>query len=680
MLRDFKNIIQNLHINSLAFRLFFWFFVLSLLPLVISALYLYEDKIYTIKKNSINELAKSSELKQKYIKNWFNFRFADITSWSQSIYTVDFFKSINKNLNHSRQKVKTYVKSKQYNQIVKEYESNLLVLLKNYNYVLDIFLIDKRGNILYTLARDEYLGANILKKPLVKTNFSIAYRKTISDRQVHFSDIKYSKVFKNTTASFLTAPLYDKNNKFIGVVGVQIKLDNIFSIFLSQKGYRSYLVGLDGILRVGMSDTINAVKNKIDISPFIHKAKEHTPIYKNSLGEEVIGMYRTITLGDISWILIDEIKLSMIAKDEKEYAISTLLYLLFIALIVFVVANYISFKITKPINTLAKTSIKVAKGDRNLIQGGGKNDEIEMLITAFNNMILSLRENESLLVKKSRELYVSKEKLRKYADELEERISREIQKNSQQQQMLFNQTRLAQMGEMISMIAHQWRQPLGAISSTSIDLKMKIELESFDLDDEIDRIKCQNYFLDGLDNIEVFTQDLTTTIDDFRNFYKPNKTIREIYIDEPICKALKIIEYSMITNSIELVKDFNSKKKIKIYDGELMQVFLNIFKNAQDNFKFKDVSQAKIRIQTQDIKDAVIINICDNGGGIDMKIMEKIFDPYFSTKNKKNGTGLGLYMSKMIVEDHHGGKLSAINSGEGVCFIVELPLEADTVS
>ena len=668
---NLKNIFKKLHIESLASRLTFWFLVLSLMPLIISVIYLYEDKMHTIQKNITQELSRSLELKQKYIKNWFNFRFADITSWSQSIYTVDFLKSLNKNFKKNSQDI--FVKSKQYNQIVKQYETSLMILLKNYHYVLDIFLINKKGDILYTLARDKDLGLNILKKPFAKTKFSIAYRKTVSDGQVHFSDIEYLKVDKNNMIGFLTAPMKDKNGKFIGVIGVQIRLDNIFSIFSTQKGYRNYLVGFDGILRASMLNNGRKTKNKIDLSPFLHKGKEHLPIYKNSFGEKVIGMYKTIILGDVSWILVDEIKLSSIVKDKKDYAASLMLFLLFIVIVVFIVANYIAFRITKPINSLVKKSIKVSQGDRSLIPYDGKEDEVGILIMSFNKMIFSLFE-------KSKEVYISKEKLQKYNDELEDKIFQEVQKNSLQQQMLFNQTRLAQMGEMISMIAHQWRQPLGAISSTSIDLKMKIELESFNLDDKKQRIECQDYFLDGLESIESFTQDLTITIDDFRNFYKPNKTLKEICIDEPIQKALKIIEYSLITSNIDLIKNFTSKEKIKIFDGELMQVILNIFKNAQDNFKLKEISQAKIWIQTRDVKNGIVVSICDNGGGIDDKIIEKIFDPYFSTKGQKNGTGLGLYMSKIIVEDNHNGKLSAVNSDRGVCFIIKLPSKVGTIS
>ena len=121
-------------------------------------------------------------------------------------------------------------------------------------------------------------------------------------------------------------------------------------------------------------------------------------------------------------------------------------------------------------------------------------------------------------------------------------------------------------------------------------------------------------------------------------------------------------------NSIEIVSDFQSQEKIPMYENEMMQVILNIFKNAQDNFNEKKVKNPKIEIRTKD----KLLYITDNGGGISNDIIEKIFDPYFSTKDEKNGTGLGLYMSKTIVEEHHEATLTVENVDGGVCFSIDL--------
>lgn len=247
------------------------------------------------------------------------------------------------------------------------------------------------------------------------------------------------------------------------------------------------------------------------------------------------------------------------------------------------------------------------------------------------------------------------------------------EQNRKKDQLLIEQSRLAQMGEMISMIAHQWRQPLGAIASVTITVRTKSELEYFDLSKEKEAQKYETYVNNSLEKIEGFVQDLTTTIEDFRNFYKPHKKKTSIKLDEIILKSLNIIKASLISENTKIIEEYNSKEEISLYDSELLQVILNILKNAQDNFQEKQIKDSYIKITTQ----KRTISICDNGGGIAEDIMEKIFDPYFSTKSKKNGTGLGLYMSKIIVEDHHNGKLTAKNTDDGVCFKIELGTISD---
>ena len=258
--------------------------------------------------------------------------------------------------------------------------------------------------------------------------------------------------------------------------------------------------------------------------------------------------------------------------------------------------------------------------------------------------------------------------LRETNESLELKVAQALEKNNLQHKQLLQQSRLAQMGEMISMIAHQWRQPLGAIASTTGDMSLKIQLQTFALDTKESKEECEHYFLRQAKKIESYVFNLSNVIDDFRNFYKPNKQSVEITFKEIVEKSLSIIKSSLESDLIEISYEYNSEETIKMYDSEMMQVVLNILKNAQDNFNEKDIKDRKISIKT----DAKSLTICDNGGGIDEDIFEKIFDPYFSTKNEKNGTGLGLYMSKTIVEEHHNGKLNVTNTEDGICFEIAL--------
>jgi len=256
---------------------------------------------------------------------------------------------------------------------------------------------------------------------------------------------------------------------------------------------------------------------------------------------------------------------------------------------------------------------------------------------------------------------------------LESRVKEEVNANLLKDKLLQQQTRLAQMGELISMIAHQWRQPLASIASTAIGIRLKLELQKYDFSTQDGIDSFVKYIFQQLDDIEKFSQNLTQTIDDFRNFYKPTQKINMISIEQVILKALDIIEVSIVNNSgVKIIKEFHSTKILPMIHNEMMQVVLNILKNSDDNFKEKNIQNRVIRITTRDTKTGIEFEIWDNGGGILPEHMDKIFDPYFSTKDEKNGTGLGLYMSQVIVCEHHKGSIVANNIDGGVSFKVTL--------
>jgi two-component system, NarL family, sensor histidine kinase EvgS len=248
---------------------------------------------------------------------------------------------------------------------------------------------------------------------------------------------------------------------------------------------------------------------------------------------------------------------------------------------------------------------------------------------------------------------------------LEDKINEEIKKNQEKTTQLIQQSRLAQMGEMISMIAHQWRQPLTAISATTNNLLLKIMLNQ-KLNDE--ELKYE------LELITDYSQHLSSTIDDFRNFFKTDKIKIECTLEELINKSLNIIKTSFESNNIELETNYQFNEYIYVYSTEIQQVILNILKNAEDVLTDKDSFNRKIKIKTYEKDNFATIEIIDNGGGISNEIINNIFDPYFSTKKAKEGSGLGLYMSKTIINEHCQGYLTAQNSELGATFKIKLPI------
>ncbi len=245
---------------------------------------------------------------------------------------------------------------------------------------------------------------------------------------------------------------------------------------------------------------------------------------------------------------------------------------------------------------------------------------------------------------------------------LDQRVQIEVEKNAIQQQTLFDQSRLAQMGEMISMIAHQWRQPLSAISAISSVLVVKAKLKT--LDDE--------YVIEKAEDISNSTQYLSSTIDDFRNFFKTDKEKEVVDFCDLIDSVLSIVKISIDNKKIDLMCELTCKEKFETYANELKQVILSLIKNSEDVLIDKKVINPHIKIKSYSKYGKHIFEITDNGGGVPSEIVAKIFDPYFSTKTKKDGTGLGLYMSKLIVEDHCGGKLTVSNGKDGAIFKIIL--------
>ena len=238
------------------------------------------------------------------------------------------------------------------------------------------------------------------------------------------------------------------------------------------------------------------------------------------------------------------------------------------------------------------------------------------------------------------------------------------------EQLLIQQSKLASMGEMIANIAHQWRQPLSVISTSATGIKIQKEMGVSDDNAEIKSLDCIN------EN----AQYLSDTIDDFRNFFKKSKTKSLVNLDILLEKTLKLILTRLKNKNISIVKD-DLNITFETYEGEIIQVFMNIINNSIDAFEDKNYDKF-IFFETQKFQNKIVIKIKDNAGGIDEKIIDRIFEPYFTTKELKQGTGIGLYMCNEIIVKHLNGKIIVSNESFeynnqeyiGSLFIIELPI------
>jgi|GEM_PF-1204092 len=245
-------------------------------------------------------------------------------------------------------------------------------------------------------------------------------------------------------------------------------------------------------------------------------------------------------------------------------------------------------------------------------------------------------------------------------------IHNDRKKLEEQDKMILSQSRFAAMGEMISMIAHQWRQPITAIGMGANNMLIDIELDNIDAE----------VFRTHLKSIGEQVQFLSQTIDDFRNFFKPQAKLQVLPLDTLVQSAVKIVGKSLESNGIKLIMGAVCNAPVKVHEGEFIQVLLVILGNAKDAFVENNVKNPEITIQCTptDEDKFVELLINDNAGGIPETLIDKIFEPYFTTKSAKNGTGLGLYIAKTVIAKHQDGSIGVRSQNGETCFWIKLPI------
>jgi signal transduction histidine kinase len=287
------------------------------------------------------------------------------------------------------------------------------------------------------------------------------------------------------------------------------------------------------------------------------------------------------------------------------------------------------------------------------------NQEIKNKNNELSTLNISL---ESKVAEKTAELTVLNASL-------EKRVKDELEKNREQEHIMFQQGRLAAMGEMLSNIAHQWRQPLNNIG-----------LYIQDIQDAQETGELSKEYLDkSVTNCFNIIQHMSVTIDNFRDFFKPDKDKVLFDVNDSIRQSLLLLRAGIENSHIEIRYEFGECGKVVGVPGEYAQVIVNIITNAKDALIENNVKNPSITIKSF-LKDKIVnVSIEDNGVGIPDSIAEKIFEPYFTTKDEGKGTGIGLYFSKIIIEKNMGGQITFENTKKGVVFYISLP-EADESS
>jgi len=249
-----------------------------------------------------------------------------------------------------------------------------------------------------------------------------------------------------------------------------------------------------------------------------------------------------------------------------------------------------------------------------------------------------------------------------YKSELQEKIK----KIQEKQQILIQNSKMASMGEMIANIAHQWRQPLNSLSALHTVLMMDYEDNGRLTQEEIAQFKEES---------SQYIHRMSSTIDDFRNFFSPTKEKEYFVVSDAIKESIKFVKDSYLDSNVALIdRTRDGDTQMYSYKNELMQVIMILLNNSRDAVIGNKIEKPQVIVDLIHRDEKIEIRVKDNGGGIDDDIMDRIFEPYFTTKFKSDGTGVGLYMSRMIIEDSIGGELVLENDDNGVLATLILSL------
>lgn len=562
----------------------------------------------------------------------------------------------------------------------KKYSSENIDIVKeliNVNQNIISILVLNNDGIITDYASE--IDANVYK------GFDYSFKKFFKEIKAG-KDSYWSEVYLSTTTDRASiAYSFKIDESFTGIFVIDLSSLNEY-IKKFQSGYEKSLyvanvIGKNGamIINPDKDEYVyqrKSIANTEFYKEYIKKGLEKKQIEFVDLDQEKsIGVYGVNE--KLGW--------NIIVKDRVAYIFATFYNLIngiftFLVLISLLLV-FFSFKfsraILEPLEEVSKNMGEVASGKHTSSISATQYEELNDLVFNFTIMQKNIYDREEKLrtfnENLEQKIDEKTKELKELNESLEEKVRIEVSKNQEKEKMLFEQSKMASMGEMIENIAHQWRQPLSVISTSASGMKIKKEFDSLD----------DSTFNSTVDNIVRVTKHLSQTIDDFRNFFKNSKEKQEFSIKKVISKNLNLMDSAFKSNDITVQVHMIKDKIIYGYENELTQAVLNILNNAKDVLKESNIKSEKyIFINGFSTPEYFVLSIRDNGGGIKSEIISKIFEPYFTTKHKSLGTGIGLYMTRQIINDHMRGSIEVKNSKfvyedeefEGAEFVITLPL------
>ena len=646
--------------KSLAFTISLMFLPLSLVPILIVSYDNYIQSKESLEKRSYHDIEQAAGLEKKFISNWFHYRILDIQNWSESRLNVDFLEQLVYEYTGSETTLLSYMQSDKYLHTVIDMQSDIIKVIENYDYLYDVFLIDTDGNILYTVEQEDDLGSNLFRGKYSNTKFAKAYRETISDKKIHFSDLELYGASQNIVAGFLTTPMFNDDNELIGAFAIQIKLNKIYSLFndIQDLGhgreFTHYLVGEDGLLRSKILKESEILERNIDTQQFHLWNQEHGDmgehdtdenesifIYKDSYGEDVFGIHQDIDILGVSWALISEAHVEVIDSVTKKIIQKTIISAISIMLIVMIISLLISRYLVKPILLLSAATTKFTTGYRSLELEIKTEDEIGVLASKFEEMMDTIERSEKEVLK-----------------------AKAIAEES-----------VKAKSEFFASMSHEIRTPMNGIIGM-LGLLLNTPLKEAQKHQAYLAQTSANALLSLINDILDFSKIEAGKLElEERDF-----NIRKMFGDFSEAIAFRAQE-----KGIEVVLDMTEVDSVMVRgdSNRIRQILNNLVSNAikftQKGYVLIKVSLFKVDEHSARLK----VKVLDTGIGIPKDKIEILFDSFSqvdaSTTREYGGTGLGLSIVKQLSTLMNGDVRvnSTLEEGSEFCVEIEVKLSQD---